>query len=310
MNIFAGMEPVSIPQYLHHGDTVGIIAPARSIREEEILPFTGLLEERGLNVVGAPHLFGMHHQFSGTVEQRLTDLHAMFTDPSVKAIFAARGGYGTAQLLPGIDWEVIRDNPKWLVGFSDITALHAAFGKFMQTLHGVMPYSMAMEEPQDQDSLNQLLKALFGEAGEYSLEAHSFNVPGKAEGAITGGNLSVLYSLSGSPYEPVYEGKILFLEDVDEYLYHVDRMMMNFELRDIFRKISGLVIGSFSGMNDNRIPYGMDALEIIAERANKYNIPALFGFPAGHKKSNWPLIFGRVGTLTVEKGSFSLLKYV
>ncbi len=310
MNIFAGMEPVPAPPYLQHGDTVGIIAPARSIREEEIIPFTGLLEERGLNVARAPHLFGVHHQFSGTVEQRLTDLHAMFTDPSVKAVFAARGGYGTAQLLPGIDWEVVRDNPKWLVGFSDVTALHAAFGKFMQTLHGAMPYSLVMKEPQDQDSFTRLLKALSGENIGYILEDHPFNVFGKAEGAITGGNLSVLYSLAGSLYEPDYEGKILFLEELDEYLYHVDRMMMNFELRDIFRKISGLVIGSFSGMHDNKVPYGMDALEIIAERANKYNIPALFGFPAGHKKSNWPLIFGRVGTLTVEKGSFSLLKYV
>ncbi len=304
------MEPVVAPPYLNHGDTVGIIAPARSIREAEMMPFTGLVEEAGFTVMKAPHLFGVHHQFSGTVEQRLSDLHTMFTDPSVKAVFAARGGYGTAQLLPGIDWEVIRENPKWLVGFSDITALHAAFGKFMQTVHGVMPYSLAMEEPQEQDSFIRLVKALSGLGVGYSLEDHPFNVSGKAEGMITGGNLSVLYSLSGSPYEPDYEGKILFLEDLDEYLYHVDRMMMNFELRDIFRKVSGLVVGSFSGMNDNKVPYGMDALEIIAERADKYNVPALFGFPAGHKKTNWPLIFGRVGTLTVERGSLSRLMYV
>jgi muramoyltetrapeptide carboxypeptidase len=226
----------------------------------------------------------------------------MFLHSDVKAVFAARGGYGTAQLLPRIDWQIIRENPKWMVGFSDITVLHSAYGRFMETMHGIMPYSLVMKEPQDRDSFDQLLNLLAGGTMNYQVEDHPLNVEGKAEGPVTGGNLSVLCSLAGSPYEPDYEGKILFLEDLDEYLYHIDRMIMNLELRDVLRKITGLVVGSFSEMHDNESSFGKSAEEIIAERANKYNIPTMFGFPAGHKKSNLPLIFGRVNTLTVKKG--------
>lgn len=297
------------PQLLKKGDSVGIIAPARRITEEELAPFTGLLLNAGLNVVKGRCLSGGDRQFSGTVEERLSDLHQMFTNPAIKAVFAARGGYGAAQLLQGMDWELIRENPKWLVGFSDVTALHSAFGKFMETLHGVMPYSLVMKEPQDEASFSHMLGILTGGELHYPVTDHPLNVAGRAEGAITGGNLSVLYSLAGSRYEPDYRGKILFLEDVDEYLYHIDRMMTNFELRGIFRKVSGLVVGDFSGMHDNQVPYGMNALEIIAERARKCQVPAMFGFPGGHKKSNFPLIFGRVSTLTVKKGENSLVMY-
>ncbi|MEX0982720.1 MAG: LD-carboxypeptidase [Bacteroidales bacterium] len=301
------MESVISPQFLQKGDTVGIIAPARRIGREELIPFNRFLLNAGLKVVSGHNLFGTEHQLSGTVEERLSDIHQMFTDPSVKAIFSARGGYGAAQLLPGIDWEVVRDNPKWLVGFSDITALHSAVGKFMETIHGVMPYSLMMKEPQDGASVESLLNLLTGKEVHYHPEDHPLNVTGGAEGALTGGNLSVLYSLAGTIYEPEYKGKILFLEDVDEYIYHIDRMILNFDIRDIFRKIAGLVIGDFSGMHDNNVPYGTDPLEIIAERAQKYNVPTLFGFPAGHKKTNFPLIFGRVSTLTVQRGNNSLL---
>lgn len=297
------------PQLLKRGDSVGIIAPARRITDEELAPFTGLLLNAGLNVVKGRCLSGGDRQFSGTVEERLADIHAMFMNPDVKAVFAARGGYGAAQLLQGMDWEVIRENPKWLVGFSDVTALHSAFGKFMETLHGIMPYSLVMKEPQDEASFSHMLGILTGGDLHYPLTDHPLNVAGSAEGAITGGNLSVLYSLAGTRYEPDYRGKILFLEDVDEYLYHIDRMMTNFELRGIFRKVSGLVVGDFSDMHDNQVPYGMNALEIIAERARKYHVPAMFGFPGGHKKSNFPLIFGRVSTLTVKRGDNSLVMY-
>lgn len=303
------METIPHPPYLEKGDTIAIVAPARSISRREISPFIRLMEQNGCRVHCSPHLFGSDRQFSGTVEQRLFDLQQAFTDPGVKAVFAARGGYGAAQLLPGMDWEVIRENPKWLVGFSDVTALHTAFGKFMQTIHGLMPFSLDVNDSKSMESFKHLLKVLQGEVPDYLVEGHPFNIPGRAEGEVTGGNLSVLYSLAGSSYEPDYEGKLLFLEDLDEYLYHVDRMVMNLELREIFRKISGLVIGSFSNMNDNAVPYGRNALEIIAERASKYQVPTLFGFPAGHEKMNFPLIFGRVGTLTVETGTSSRLKY-
>lgn len=308
-NNFVVMGSLKTPEALKKGDTIGILAPARQISEEEVTPFAAYMQKNGYMIRYAGNLHGAHRQFSGTVEERLRDIHQLFTDPSVKAVFAARGGYGAAQLLSGMDWEIIRENPKWLVGFSDVTALHSAMGKFMETVHGVMPYSLVMKEPQDMLSFDYMLNVLTGREVGYETDDHPLNVEGKVSGTLTGGNLSVLYSLSGSRFEPDYEGKILFLEDLDEYLYHIDRMVLNFELRDIFKKITGLVIGDFSDLHDNASPLGMDALEIIAERAYKYNVPALFGFPAGHKKTNFPLIFGRVITLTVKRGMNSLLMY-
>jgi len=301
------MAAVNTPPPLQKGDMIGLISPARTVTPAEVEPFRDFMTAEGYRVLVPEHLYGEGNQFAATVEQRLCDIQQVFMDPQVKAVFAARGGYGSAQLLPGMDWELIRENPKWIVGYSDITALHAACGKFTETLHAVMPYSMVMKEPQDEDSFRKTLEVLGGTWPRYGVADHMLNVPGSASGRLTGGNLSVLFSLAGTPFEPDYEGAILFLEDLDEYLYHVDRMITNFELRGIFRKIAGLVIGDFNDMHDNAVPFGKNALEIIAERATRYGVPTMFGFPAGHKKSNLPLIFGRVSTLTVKEGLNSLL---
>ncbi|MFC2129521.1 LD-carboxypeptidase [Bacteroidota bacterium] len=290
------------PPYLQAGDTIGIIAPARSISEAEVAAFVGFMEEAGYKVRLGVHLYGKLDQYSGTVEERLQDLHHMISDDEVKAVFAARGGYGSAQLLPRLNQELMAKNPKWLIGFSDMTAIHAVLNRQMESMHAVMPYSLAMEKPQDEESFASLLAALRGDAFEYSLDDHHLNYAGEASGVLVGGNLSVLYSLAGTPYEPDYEGKILFLEDLDEYLYHIDRMILNFELRGIFEKISGLVIGDLSDMHDNSTPFGKSALEIITQRAHKYKLPTLFGFPAGHNKTNYTLIFGRLATLKVKEG--------
>ncbi len=306
---FADMSNKITPPFLKKGDAVGIIAPARRVYPAEIAPFKTLMQREGYGVVEADNLYGSDRQFSGSVEARLCDIQQVFMDRQVKAVFAARGGYGAAQLLPGMDWELVRENPKWMVGFSDVTALHSALGKFLETLHGVMPFSKVMTAPQDEQSFDYLLEILRGKQKAYRFTGHSLDLPGEVSGRLTGGNLSVLYSLAGTRYEPDYEGSILFLEDLDEYLYHIDRMMTNFELRDIFRKLSGMVIGDFSDMRDNEQPFGREALEIIAEKAYKYKVPSMFGFPAGHKKSNFPLIFGRVSTLTIRQGSATLQMY-
>ncbi len=300
------MGKLNIPPYLEPGDAIGIVAPARRVLPEEVDPFKKLIEARGYLCLEAGNLYGSLGQFSGTPEQRLADIQQMLMNPEVKAIFAARGGYGAAQLLQGMDWELVRENPKWMIGFSDVTALHAAFGRFTETIHGPMPYSLVMDPPQDKQSFDYLFQLLQGEKVRYKLPADKFNIPGKVRAPLTGGNLSVLYSLAGSRFEPDYEGSILFLEDLDEYLYHIHRMILNLELRDVFKKVAGLLVGSFSDLNDNEQPFGSTAYEMIAEKAEKYNIPALFGFPAGHEKINYPLIFGRVSTLTIEKGGCSL----
>lgn len=305
--IFAKKLIMITPPMLSTGDTIGIVAPARSISENEIEVFVESLSDVGIASKYGAHLFGKMDQYSGTIEERLSDLHDMIRDPEVKAIFAARGGYGSAQLLPGLDMKLLQKNPTWLIGFSDMTAIHCAVNKSMESIHGVMPYSFAMEKPQDKDSFDTIIKGMKGEALQYTVSDHSHNFPGEASGMLTGGNLSVLYSLSGTPYEPDYEGKILFLEDLDEYLYHIDRMVLNFELRGIFEKISGLVVGDHSDMHDNAVPFGKDAYEIIAEMSHKYKLPTMFGFPAGHQKLNYALIFGRLATLSVKDGE-SLLR--
>lgn len=297
------MQSMITPPYLLSGDTIGIIAPARSVIESEVSDFISFIKAAGYKIKYGAHLFGKLNQYSGSVEERLTDLHSMISDPDVKAIFATRGGYGSAQLLPGLDMNLICNNPKWLIGFSDLTAIHSELNKSMETMHAVMPYSLAMETPQDEMSFEKVIRALRGDKLAYSVPDHPMNFYGEASGMLVGGNLSVLYSLAGTHYEPDYEGKILFLEDLDEYLYHIDRMILNFELRDIFSRISGLIIGDFPDMHDNIIPFGKNAMEIIAERAHKYKIPTIFGFPAGHKKSNFTLIFGRLTTLKVNIGS-------
>jgi muramoyltetrapeptide carboxypeptidase len=304
--IFAIMETLIIPPYLNRGDSIGIVAPARSITENEIGVFVGKMKELGIDTVLGKYLFGKQDQYSGTIEERLSDLHDMLINPAVKAVFAARGGYGSAQLLPGLDIELLRQHPTWLVGFSDMTAIHCAVNKSVASIHGVMPYSFAMDNPQDEWSFESMRQVLFGDELDYHHPGHSLNFPGEVKGMLTGGNLSVLYSLAGTPYEPNYEGKILFLEDLDEYLYHIDRMILNFELRGVFELIAGLVVGDYSDMHDNTVPFGKKAYDIIADRAHKYKVPCMFGFPAGHQKSNQALIFGRQATLSVKSGESSL----
>lgn len=298
-----------VPPYLKEGDTIGVIAPARKVFPGEMEPFKLLMEQAGFRIKYGKNLFGSENQYSGSVTERLEDLHAMIADPEVKAVVAARGGYGCAHLLPGMDIELMTGHPKWFIGFSDMTALHSHLNKRMESIHGVMPFSLEMTEPQDAKSFDFLVRVLKGEHIAYTIPGAEFSREGSVTARLTGGNLSVLYSLSGTPYEPDYEGAILFLEDLDEYLYHVDRMILNMDQQGIFKKITGLIIGDFSDMRDNTEPFGKNALEIIAEMMEKYRFPALFGFPAGHKISNYPLIFGRESTLTIGAKESTLRMY-
>jgi len=300
---------IIVPPYLKEGDTVGIIAPARKVLPEQISPFKTLMQKHGFNVKYGRNLFGSENQYSGSVAERLEDMNEMILDREVRAVFAARGGYGAAHLLPGMDLELIRKHPKWFIGFSDMTAMHAHLNKVMESIHGVMPYSLEMTAPQDRQSFDYLVSVLKGQPVEYSIEQVRHNAPGTLNARLTGGNLSVLYSLSGTPFEPDYQGAILFLEDLDEYLYHIDRMILNMDQKGIFQQIAALVIGDFSDMHDNKVPFGKNAMEIISAMVDKYRLPALFGFPAGHKVSNYPLIFGRDVTLTIGEGSCSLRMY-
>jgi muramoyltetrapeptide carboxypeptidase len=239
-------------------------------------------------------IFGSENQFAGSDSQRQADFQQMLDDPSVCAIICARGGYGTVRIIDKLDFTGFFKNPKWMVGYSDITVLHSHIHKHfaIETLHSVMPVNIK-EADFTNDSVESLRKALFGEKLFYSKPITFHFKTGLSEGVLTGGNLSILYSLMGTPSEVDTRGKILFLEDVDEYLYHIDRMMMALKRAGKLSNLNGLIVGGMDRMNDNEVPFGKTACEIIAETVAEYNYPVCYDFPAGHGDMNLAMIFGR-----------------
>lgn len=282
---------------LQKGDSIGLLSTARKISKEELNYTLNLFKEWGLKVKLSPHLFAEDHQFAGTDEQRLADLQSFIDNPNIKAIICVRGGYGTVRIIDELNFLSLNNHPKWICGYSDVTVLLNKLGNLgFESVHSSMPINF---ENNSAESLESLRKILFGMDLSYDIEAHPFNRSGKCEGRVTGGNLSMLYSQLGSPTAIDTEGKILFLEDLDEYLYHIDRMMHNLKRNGYFEKLAGLIIGGMSDMNDNTIPFGKSAEEIIKEIIEPYNFPVCFGFPAGHLDDNRALIFGRKVSLEV-----------
>ncbi|MBC8266619.1 MAG: LD-carboxypeptidase [Flavobacteriales bacterium] len=279
------------------GDKIGIISTARKISLEELKPAIKVLESWGLKIVFGDNLFSSDNQFSGTIEQRTADLQSMIDDDSIKAILCARGGYGTVQIIDNIDFSSLKKNPKWIIGYSDVTVLHSHLNRLgIATLHAIMPINF---ETNTKESLGSLKNSLFGNENNILCEPHSFNKFGKVEAEVVGGNLSILYSLLGSDSDINTDGKILFIEDLDEYLYHIDRMMMNLKRNGKFEKLKGLIVGGMSDMNDNAIPFGKTAQEIILEHTREYNFPICFGFPAGHLEDNRCIILGEKSVLEI-----------
>ena len=290
------------PEFLQKGDTVGILATARKIDLVNLQPAIKLLESWGLHVVIGKTIGKSDNQLAGADWQRATDFQEMVDDPKIKAVWAAKGGYGTVRIIDRINFTAFKKKPKWIIGFSDVTVLHSHINNMnIETLHSIVAISAKTASPQ---AIESLRKALFGEPLEYKLAAHPYNKNGKTKGEIIGGNLSVLYSILGSKSEVDTKGKILFIEDLDEYLYHIDRMMMNLKRNGYFDEIKALVIGGMTQMNDNDIPWGKDALAIIQDVLKDYNFPIIYNFPAGHSKDNRAMIFGQTVSIDVnEKGS-------
>ena len=285
------------PPSLQPGDKIGIVSTARKISKAELEPALRTFADWGLEVVQGKHLFAEYHQFAGTDEQRATDLQEMLDDPDIKAIVCARGGYGTARIIDGLDFTMYNLRPKWIVGYSDVTVLHSHihmhFG--IETMHAIMPLNF----PGTPEAMQSLMDALFGKKISYDLEPHPFNRRGSCSGQVIGGNLSILYSLNNTPSDIDTRGKILFIEDLDEYLYHVDRMMMNLRRSGKLENLAGLIVGGMTEMNDNEVPFGKNAYEIIAETVKNYSYPLIFNFPAGHISDNRVLIIGRRSEMTV-----------
>jgi muramoyltetrapeptide carboxypeptidase len=297
------------PPSLKPGDKVGIVAPARKVSREEMAPAIEMMASWGYEIVEGKHLYGSHNQFSGTDQERVSDLQAMLDNPGIKAVFCARGGYGSARVIDRLDFSAFRKSPKWIVGYSDITVFHSHIpGHFgIEALHACMPINFPGDRKMN-ESLNSLKRILEGEDVSYAIPPHEFNRNGISNGQLCGGNLSMLYSLSGTASDINTEGKILFLEDLDEYLYHIDRIMMNLKRSGKLEKLAGLVVGGMNDMNDNEIPFGKTAYEIISGAVSEYTYPVLFDFPAGHIPDNRALVMGGKYELCVDKkSSFRLL---
>ena len=293
-----------LPEKLKIGEKIGIISTARKITLDELAPAIKTIESWELKVGLGPNLFEVDNQFSGTIEQRSIDLQTMIDNDSIKAILCARGGYGTVQIIDNIDFSKLKNNPKWIVGYSDVTVLHSHLNKLgIASLHATMPINFKTNA---KESLASLKNGLFGNENNILCGPHPFNKFGKVEAEFVGGNLSILYSLLGSNSDVDTDGKILFIEDLDEYLYHIDRMMMNLKRNGKFTRLKGLVVGCISNMNDNAIPFGKKAEEIILAHTKEFNFPICFGFPAGHLDDNRALVFGKECTLEINENGVIL----
>lgn len=287
------------PPYLKKGDSIAIVAPARSVTIEEMMPAINLFEEWGLKVVLGNNLFLSHNQFSGTEEERTEDFQAMLDNDDIKAIICARGGYGAVRIIDRLNFDRFVEHPKWIVGYSDITIFHSHIHTCfdIETLHATMPINVFANH--NYDATESMHDALFGKPISYQIPTDSHSKVGEGTGELIGGNISILYSLSATVSDIETDGKVLFIEDLDEYLYHVDRMMLNLKRSGKLSNLAGLIIGGLSDMKDNTIPFGATAEEIIQEALQGTDYPVCFGFPAGHIDDNRALIFGRTVTLKV-----------
>jgi len=311
------------PSFLQHGDKIAIIATARKISQEELKPAVEIFRKWGFDVVYGRYLLREDNQFAGNDQERAEDLQWALDDENIKAIICARGGYGTVRIIDKIDLTKFSEKPKWIIGYSDVTVLHSHIHNLLgvETLHATMPINFPTDGMEN-EALISLKKALNNENIQYTFDCHPLNRKGNAEGILVGGNLSILYSLIGTDSDIDTDGKILFIEDLDEYLYHIDRMMMNLKRSGKLANLAGLVVGGMSDMKDNTVAFGKTAEEIISEAVADYSYPVCFQFPSGHQQDNRTLILGRKAILNVgeavelqfvasnenAKGIFSVLK--
>ena len=292
------------PNYLKEGATVAIVSTARRISKKELIPAITILKKRGLKVVLGTSIGAEDHQFAGNDELRTSDFQTMLDHPEIDAIWCARGGYGTVRIIDQLDFSNFKNYPKWIIGYSDITVLHAHLHQLgIETLHAQMPLFI---ETKSDATINSINETLFGEKYEIIIPSEKNNINGIASGQLIGGNLSILYSLCGSPSALNTKGKILFIEDLDEYLYHIDRMLQNLKRNGMFDQLEGLIVGGMTQMNDNEIPFGKSAEEIILSICSEYNFPIAFNFPAGHVDDNRALIMGRIVDLEVGDNEVNL----
>lgn len=293
---------MNLPPFLSPGDTVGVVAPASWFPYDELAEGLAILRHRWqLNVIEGDSLHAVDGPFAGSDDLRRADLQRLFDDPTVRAVFAARGGYGCYRIADGLDLSGLRANPKWLIGFSDVTVLLSLFCNHdLVSIHGLMPRQFG--DPDRAESLESLRQWLFGPPpAHYDVPAHYLNRPGQASGQLVGGNLTMLTNSLGTPTDLDFSGKILFIEDIDETFFSLDRMMTQLRRSGRLAELAGLVVGQFTDMRANlSLPFGKDSYEIITDAVSSYSYPVLFDFPAGHVDYNLALPIGQMVSLVVQ----------
>ena len=291
------------PAHLKANDRVAVVATARRVTPLDLKKGIKILEDWGLEVVPGPHLYDREGYLAGGDDQRLLDLQTMMDDPSIKAIFCARGGYGTSRIIDQLDFEKFLRHPKWIIGFSDVTALHLRLQQLkIQSIHGIMP--LLFDYIGAESSVQSLKTALFKMPQSITASIDDLNRQGIAEGLITGGNLALICDSLGTSTEIDTNRRILFIEEIDEYLYKVDRMLVHLKRASKLQHLAGLVVGQFSALKDTNLSFGQSFKEIIAAHTAPFSFPVGFNFPLGHESENMPVIYSAKVRLEVgENGS-------
>lgn len=288
------------PAALNKGDKIGIVSPAGKMEAEKLGIAIRKLEDSGFKIVLGKHVFDVENQFAGSDINRLSDFQSMLDNPEIKAILCSRGGYGCVRILEHLNFDLFLRNPKWIVGYSDVTVFHTYLNNILgvESLHATMPINFP-DESVFNESVFTLTEALSGRIENYQIPSHELNRMGQSEGELLGGNLSILYSLRGTTIDFDAHAKILFIEDIGEELYHLDRMMRNFKMGGKLSELSALIVGGMSDMKVGNTDFGKTAYEIINEAVQDYQFPVVYNFPAGHIKENWALPMGRFLKLKV-----------
>lgn len=284
------------PDYLKAGDSIAIVAPAGILngKKEAIDQAKILAESWGLKVMIGDFVFEDNNHFAGTDKERAQDFQEALDNPNIKAIWCARGGYGSVRILDKLDFTKFKETPKWVIGYSDITALHSDIHNLgIETIHGIMGASMIFDPNDTVESKETLRKALFGEELSYDIPPSKYNVVGEVEGDLIGGNLTILLTMLGSDSQLKTDGKILFIEEIGEYKYHIDRMLQSLKRAGYFTNLKGLIVGDMTNIKKNTTVWGTSIEQLILDATSEFDFPILFGFPAGHEPDNRAMIMGR-----------------
>jgi muramoyltetrapeptide carboxypeptidase len=299
---------IKTPPYLQPGDVIGIVCPSGAMPAEKASECIRVLnEEWGFRTKVGKTVGNEFNYFAGTDEERLNDFQQMLDDEEVKAVFCARGGYGMSRIIDRINFKQFKKKPKWIIGYSDITVLHSHLytNYYISSLHA--PMASAFNDAGYINRFVQSLRhAMEGKKAKYTVDPHEFNRKGEAIGELVGGNLSLLTHLIGTESDIKTRGRILFMEDVGEYLYNIDRMLYQLKRSGKLSKLAGLVVGGFTDMKDTERPFGQTVQEIIRDIVKEYNYPVCFNFPVSHEKENYALKIGVGYKLKVGKSKVIL----